>query len=258
VLIRSAAISLFLLLSGLVPAWSNPLTVDGSGKVVEIVDGDTLILNDGREIRLVGIQAPKLPLGRRNFKTWPLADKAKSALLKLALYKTVTLSYGGRRIDRYNRLLAHLHDEKGLWIQGELLRRGMARVYSFSDNRAVVADMLKIEREARGERRGIWGHSFYKIRNLDGVGRDIGSFQLVEARIKAVAALKKYTYLNFGDDWRTDFTIAIPARARRLFKTAKMNLKSLEGQSVRVRGWVKSRNGPMIEASHPEQIEILR
>ncbi len=228
------------------------------GKVAEIVDGDTLILADGREIRLVGIQAPKLPLGRKNFKIWPLADEAKSALLTLSLYKNVTLSYGGRRIDRYNRLLAHLHDEKGLWIQGELLRRGMARVYSFSDNRTAVAEMLAIEQEARAARRGIWRHRFYNVRNATDIHRYIGGFQLVEGRVRAVAERRKYTYLNFGDNWRTDFTIAVAARARRLFKASPISLKSLEGRFVRVRGWVKSRNGPMIDATHPEQIEILK
>ncbi len=249
---------LLLLLIGNTAAWPNALTVDGNGKVVEIVDGDTLILEDGREIRLVGIQAPKLPLGRKNFKTWPLADKAKSALLTLSLYKTVTLSYGGRRVDRYNRLLAHLHDPDGTWIQGELLRLGMARVYSFKDNRAMVANMLAIEQQARVEKRGIWRHRFYTVRNAEKVHRDIGSFQLVEGWVRKVAALRKYTFLNFGDNWRNDFTVAVRANARHLFKSSGLDLNSLEGRLVRVRGWVKSRNGPMIEASHPEQIEILQ
>ena len=68
------------------PASADKLTTTGSGKVVEIVNGDTLILKDGHEVRLEGIQAPKLPLGRRNFKTWPLADDAKSPRLALSLY----------------------------------------------------------------------------------------------------------------------------------------------------------------------------
>lgn len=244
-------------LTGASSVWSAPLTVDGRGKVVEIVDGDTLILDNGREVRLVGIQAPKLPLGRKNFKTWPLADKAKSALLTLSLYKTVTLSYGGRRVDRYNRLLAHLHDSNGTWIQGELLRHGMARVYSFKDNRAAVADMLALEKQARHEKKGIWRHRFYHVRNAETVHRDIGSFQLVEGRVRKVAVLRKFTYLNFDENWRKDFTISIRASSRNLFEKAGMDLSALEGQSVRVRGWVKSRNGPMIEVSHPEQIEIL-
>ena len=72
------------------------LTKDKSGTVTEIVDGDTLFIDDGTQIRLVGIQAPKLPLGRRGFKPWPLADAAKSVLATLSEGRTLTLSYGGR------------------------------------------------------------------------------------------------------------------------------------------------------------------
>jgi len=31
----------------------------------------------------------------------------------------------------------------------------------------------------------------------------------------------------------------------------------LEGYNVRVRGWLKEYNGPMVELSHPEQLEVL-
>ncbi len=46
---------------------------------------------------LVGIQAPKLPLGRRGFREWPLAREAKAALERIARGKRVMLSFGGRR-----------------------------------------------------------------------------------------------------------------------------------------------------------------
>lgn len=254
-MLRFAAPLLILFAS--VAAWTAPLERGGTGLVTGIVDGDTLILEDGREVRLVGIQAPKLPLGRPNFNKWPLADDSRSLLETLTSGKTVSLSYGGRRIDRYNRLLAHLHDPDGLWIQGELLRQGMARVYSFADNRAKVAEMLALEQEARIARRGIWRHPFYYTREVMELSSNANGFQIVEGTVRAVATVRQRTYVNFGDDWRTDFTISIGNRARRLFEEARFNLKGLEGRRVRVRGWVKSYNGPMIEATHPEQIEIL-
>ena len=69
------------------PALSLTLESGGTGSVSSIVDGDTLVLDDGREIRLVGVQAPKLPLGRPNFKKWPLADESKALLETLATGK---------------------------------------------------------------------------------------------------------------------------------------------------------------------------
>ena len=239
------------------PAASAELVTGKSGRVSEIVDGDTLVLEDGTQVRLVGIQAPKLPLGRPGFEAWPLADAAKAALGNIALGARVTLSYGGLRIDRHGRALAHLHDGNGLWLQGELLRRGLARVYSFRDNRALIAEMLALEAVARAARRGIWDHPFYAVRAAQPPELEIDRFTLVEGLVVAVAIVRKRAYLNFGADWKTDFTISIAPRDRRLFEREGIDLEALEGRVVRVRGWVESWNGPMIKVTHPEQIEVL-
>lgn len=234
------------------------LTAAETATVVEVVDGDTVVLNTGKEVRLVGLQAPKLPLGRKGFKIWPLAPEAKTALERIALKRKVRLHYGGRRTDRHRRILAHLEDVKtGRWIQGRMLADGMARVYTFQDNRAVTGPMLKLERRARVDRRGIWRNRYYRIRQADTVERDIGSFQLVEGRVRTVATPRNITYLNFGSDWRSDFTVMLRSRTRKALAKAGMAVESLKGKRLRVRGWVKSRNGPMIEATHPEQLELL-
>jgi len=233
--------------------------------VRSVVDGDTVELDQpvmgATQIRLVGIQAPKLPLGRKNFPAWPLAAQSKRALEKLALGKTLRLSFGGSKRDRHGRLLAHLHTAGGVWIQGEMLKQGMARVYSFPDNRAAVAGMLTLERDARQAGRGIWGLGFYAVKTpevLDReIGRLIGTFQLVRGRVLKAAKVKGKVYLNFGQDWRSDFTITLKSKAARLFATAGVDPLAFEGRMVRVRGWLKKFNGPMIEASHPEQIEVI-
>jgi len=71
------------------------------------------------------------------------------------------------------------------------------------------------------------------------------------------ATVKGRTYLNFGADWREDFTVSIDKRAMKLFKKSGFDLLALKNKRIRVRGWLKKFNGPMIEASHPEQIEVL-
>lgn len=240
----------------------NRLSVDG-GKIIvkEVVDGDTVSLKKqvfgARQIRLVGIQAPKLPLGRKGFKAWPLSKEAKNALEKLIKRKKLSIRFGGRRQDRHRRLLAHLFDQDGNWIQGELLRLGMARVYSFPDNRSRVAKMLKIERAARKAKRGIWGHPFYDIRTPEEAAEHIGTFQLVRGKIVNAAKVRTRVYLNFGQNWREDFTIMLRPRARRFFRKARIDPLSLKGKIVLVRGWLRKRNGPMIDVTHPEQIELV-
>lgn len=231
-----------------------------AGTATSIIDGDTLVLDDGRKVRLVGIQAPKLPLGRAGFRKWPLADEAKAALSALAHGRRLRVLFGGARMDRHGRVLAHLaRADEGLWIQGAMLRRGMARVYSFPDNRKAIAPMLALERLARAEKRGIWAHPFYAIVPHGKAGRYIGTFQLVEGRVRRTAVIRRWAYINFGADWRRDFTISIRRRDLRRFRKAfGRKLKALEGKWVRVRGWLRWFNGPMIEATHRGQIEVLK
>jgi hypothetical protein len=95
------------------------------------------------------------------------------------------------------------------------------------------------------------------VRSAEAAGRWLGGFELVEGRVLAVGRGGGNTYLNFGADWRSDFTIAVSHRARQTFEEAGIDLESYEGKRVRVRGWLKSRNGPMIGVTHPEQIEEL-
>jgi endonuclease YncB( thermonuclease family) len=230
--------------------------------VAEVVDGDTVVLGqpvmEARQVRLVGLQAPKLPLGRPNFPVWPLADESKRALEAIALGKPVRLSFGGSEKDRHGRLLAHLHLADGEWVQGRMLAAGMARVYSFADNRTLVAEMLALEREARAGGRGIWGHPFYAVRGPREAAAHIGTFQLVEGRVVKAAKVKGTVYLNFGKDWRSDFTAAIDGEALKLFRGAGVDPLAFEGERVRVRGWLKQMHGPLIAVTHPEQIEAVR
>lgn len=240
-----------------IAAAAGVLVKSGQGRVVKVVDGETLFLDDGVQVRLVGIQAPKLPLGRRNFKTWPLAGEAKQVLETLTLGRQITLSYGGQRLDRYGRALAHLHRDDGLWIQERLLHMGLARVYSFRDNRAMVPEMLAAEQTARAAKLGIWGHQWYRIWQQENLRAGVEGFQLIEGIVLNSALVRGRIYLNFGQDWRQDFTITVQPRDRRLFDRAGFDYQGLAGHRVRVRGWLKHYNGPSIEASHPEQIEIL-
>lgn len=175
----------------------------------------------------------------------------------LALSRTVRLFYGGRRVDRWNRALAHLESEDGRWLQGEMLRAGLARVYTFRDNRARIPEMLALERAARADGRGIWSHPYFGIRAATETPHFIDSFQLVQGTVATASIVKKRAYLNFGADWREDFTVTVAPADVRLFLAENVDLESLAGARVRVRGWLKSFNGPQIEATHPEQIEVI-
>src|SRR5450432_206171 len=86
-----------------------PLKIVEHANVAEVIDGDTVRLSDGRQVRLVGTQAPKLALGRKHFIDWPYGSESKAALETLVRGKAVGLGYGGLKSDRNGRTLAHLY-----------------------------------------------------------------------------------------------------------------------------------------------------
>ena len=241
------------------PPPKSPAALPQNARVTAVSDGDTLTLDTGAQLRLTGIQAPKLALGRRGFADWPFGMEAKAALERLVLGKRLRLYPGTTPFDRYGRILAQAYAEPGeIWVQGAMLSQGMARVYSFKDNRGCVAELLAPERQARGERIGLWALKTYALRRADAVGAaDVGQFLLVEGRPVRVSVFKDKAYVNFGPNHRTDFTGVVEASDLALFRAEGYDLNGLAGRTLRLRGWVEMLNGPMIAISHPEQIEIL-
>ncbi|SMF38482.1 Endonuclease YncB, thermonuclease family [Tistlia consotensis] len=224
---------------------------------VEALDGDTLRLADGRELRLAVIEAPKRPLDVAADRPWPIADAARSALAELALERDWSLVPAGTPRDRYGRLLGHLVDAEGTWLNGELVAAGLARAVSRADLRLGARRLLEIERLARARRLGLWSLQAYRVLPAEEARFGLNRFALVEGRVLAVATVRGRTYLNFGEDWRTDFTVSLEPAARRLFEREGVDLENYQGLRLRVRGWLQPVNGPMIEVTHPEQLEVL-
>ncbi|MDB5472893.1 MAG: thermonuclease family protein [Devosia sp.] len=239
------------------------LRMEPGGTVVQVTDGDTVVLDDGRVVRLIGIQAPKLPLGREGYPTWPLAPQARDTLESLALNQPVQLGYGGEEIDRYGRLLAHVFietPEGPSWAQQAMVAKGLARVYSFPDNRSCLDFLFAAEGRARLGGLGIWRDPYYSVRSADAPGDLLaraGQYELVEGRVLLADKSGGRVYLNFGRFWKEDFTVVIEAAALRLFAADGIDPMVLDGALIRVRGWVDDRDGPRIEVTHPEQIEVL-
>ena len=249
---RARSALLLLALFAASPSAAADWRSGGVARVVAVIDGDTVALHDGRELRLVGIQAPELP---REGPPWPLAEDARAALADLVLGHEVRLSFGGLEADRHGRTLAHAYTDDGTWVQGEMLRRGLARVYSFADNRGAVREMLAIEAAARVARRGIWALETYAVRTPETAGAYLHRYEIVEGVVVAADEVNGRVYLNFGKDWRTDFTVSLSRRDARRFRAEGIEPLAFEGQRIRVRGWVDDFNGPMMDITHPERIE---
>lgn len=241
------------------PAGLRPI---GHGRVVDVVDGDTVRLDTREQVRFVGTQAPKLPLGRPGYPTWPFAHDSRRYLVSLVDGQRVALHAGGAERDRHGRILAHLVTDDGTWVQGAMLEGGFARVYTFKDNRVPAAAMLALEAAAREAGRGLWADPTYRVRqagepDLATLADGVPGYHLVEGRVLDIGRARGRWFLNFGRDRRSDFTATIAPEDADLFEDEGIDVNALEGRRVRIRGWIENRDGASIDVTHPEQIELF-
>lgn len=234
------------------------LVVSARTVAVRAIDSDTLALVDGRELRLAGIFTVTAASGAEDAPRAALAAAARALLDEFGAGQALDLAFDAQRGDRYGRVLAHAVNERGVWLQGEMLRAGLARVATSRDLRVGAAQMLALEDDARQKRRGLWAQYAWRVRDSAAVtARDVDSFQIILGTVRGIATIKGRTYLNFGEDWRSDFTVAIAPAVTKLCRASGLDPGTLAGKSLRVRGWIRLQNGPLIELTHPEQIEVL-
>jgi endonuclease YncB( thermonuclease family) len=236
--------------------------VVGSGRVAAVLDGRSLALDDGREIRLAGIEAPPPPSPGES---GPGAGKAaKAALESLALGKTVELRQPQPESDRYGRILAFVSivspaEGAEPSVAHALIGQGFARVGTGLDQPACTAELLSRERVARTRGLGLWGEPDYAIisaENGAGLLGQEGRFAVVEGKVASVRESGGMIYMNFGRRWSQALTVTILKRHERSFAAAGLQPDRLANLRLRVRGYIEERSGPRIEATRPEQIEI--
>jgi micrococcal nuclease len=119
------------------------------GIVKRVIDGDTLILEDNTEIRLVGVNAPE--------KNDPYYFEATNFTKKLVENKKVTLEYDAYTSDRFGRVLAYvIVGDKNLSL--ELVKNGLAKVAIYEDRRKLIYqdDLLKFQESAKSKKLGVW------------------------------------------------------------------------------------------------------
>jgi hypothetical protein len=218
--------------------------------VTAVPSGDALVLQDGTQVRLAGVEAPH--------EGKPYAAEARAALSRLVLGRKVELLQGGAAKDPYGRVLAQVRETRGrLWLEGALLRAGAARVRTYDDNRALAKPMLEQEAQARVARRGLWGIAAYRVRLPQEVGPDARGLTVVEGRVRAVVRAGARLRIEFAEA-PGGFAAEVPRSAWDDFAVAGVAPASLAGKLIRVRGGVRASGGrPMLWLDHPEQVEPL-
>lgn len=232
------------------PALACNLPAQGEGRVSAIIDGRTLRLDDGREVRLAGLEL---------LTTTPERRRAAEALTALLDGASVTLRGSHDAPDRYGRQSALVYrDGSDAPVQAALLEQGVA-IMAPSVDVSCVPQLRAAEHSARQAWRGIWSGAA-ALKNTERPGdilAAIGQFGVVEGKVLSVRQAGSITYVNFGRRWTQDFALTISKPTAAAFEDAKIPLKSLENRKVRVRGWIGQRGGPRIEVLKVEQVDVL-
>lgn len=199
-------------------------------KVRHVVDGDTFVTADGRKVRLLGINAPEIRHDREPGQ--PLGEAARLRLASLIEFENVRLSFDAERKDRYGRWLAQIYRRDGTWVNERLVREGLAHVYTFAPNLRWCDRLLRAERKAQLERRGIWATKAFRILDAGLVEPEhIGRFRVWQGTVRNPRR------------WRFRLgrlQITVPRKYRKLFGKG---LTLQEGERVLVRGVVRAGRG---------------
>jgi|GEM_PF-6078466 len=223
--------------------------------VKTILNGKSFVVASGDTVRLASIQVPNTEDKGRAGE--PLGEEAKAALSHLISGKSVRIDYtNSDKRDRHERLLGQIYDEKGNWIQGEMLKSGYAMVYSFADDDTQMLDnMLALEKQAMEAKTGIWANPYFRVISAEEAGEFINRYRLVEGTVVSVNESHENIYLNFNKEWRGHFAVFISRKNREYVKDR--DLKSLIGKKIRVRGWINYHNAPMINITNSRQIAVV-
>lgn len=138
-------------------------------RVERVVDGDTLILENGERLRLIGIDCPEMhesdKLYRDSRRTkqdrriiQELGRRAYEFTKKLVEGKHVSLEFDVEKRDRYGRLLAYvfLKDKDSTFVNAKIIEEGYASLMTIPPNVKYADLFLKLYQQARTNRRGLW------------------------------------------------------------------------------------------------------
>lgn len=217
----------------------------GEGRVAAIAGARSVRLDDGREVRLTGIEA---------------TATTKQALISLLAGRDVILRNADDTPDRYGRQSALVFiGESDISVQAMLLSQGDAIVSAEITDKDCAAALMSSEAEARRQKKGNWADpsAIKNAESPDDILAGIGRFMVVEGKVVSVRQAGATTYLNFGRNWTRGFAVTISKRMLPAFETAGIALKSLENRRIRVRGWVEGSTGPRIDVRLVGQVELL-
>jgi endonuclease YncB( thermonuclease family) len=224
-----------------------------------VIDSLRVQTKDGRIVQLAGIDVPGLDPYEPDDNAVAARDLLEGLLkgTQVRLYQTKNANSG--RMNRMGYPLVHIGiaTENGAWVQGTLLAAGLARVRPSQRNPEMAAQMIALEDKARLDKKAMWADPRHAVLTPETAAAGQDGLALVEGRVMSAAMVGNIMYVNFGPDWKIDFTIGIDNDVRRDLLAAGIDPMKMGGAVVRARGWLRDYNGPYMDLLHPAWLQIL-
>jgi len=118
--------------------------------VIEVIDGDTIIIEGGYKVRYIGIDTPEI-----HTKVEAFGVEAREANRKLVEGKEVRLERDISEKDKYGRLLRYVYVGP-TFVNAELVSQGLARARAYPPDTRYQHYLEQLEIEAREAGRGMW------------------------------------------------------------------------------------------------------
>ncbi len=227
----------------------------GTFKVKQVIDPYTLSLDNGDIVRLAGLYY----MDMNGLEAGGFSTLAHKVLDDLVSGQNIKLYYKNKtpQKNRMGHVLGHVvRADNGAWLQGTIISLGLGVAFPDRDMPNMATEMYALEKEARDLNTGLWGQDL-SVLNAAKDKIEYNSFAIVIGKIASTAQRSGRFYLNFGENWRDDFTVSIAQEHLKLFRALNIDPFTLNGTDVRVRGWVRSYNGAFMDINHPAVLEIL-
>jgi len=135
--------------------------------VTRVVDGDTLQLETGERVRLIGIDTPEMHESNKLYRDANRTGQDAKTIQKLGRRayeftrdlvegKRVSLEFDVEKRDKYKRLLAYVYLKDGTFVNAEIVKQGYASLMTIPPNVKYADLFLKLYQEARESNRGLW------------------------------------------------------------------------------------------------------
>lgn len=197
-------------------------------QVARVYDGDTIILEDKKHVRLLGVNTPEIESQQRAEEPGGVA--AKKWLQAQLQENKVYLEYDQVKRDKYKRFLAHVFLPDGKHLNLALLENGLAVISIIPPNGRYTDKLIQAQQHAEKLKLGIWAMPEYQPRTIDRIANHTKGWQRFTGTPVAIKKSKKYTRLLFND--KVDIRVA--NNNLNLFP----ELASYVGKSLEIRGWV--------------------